>query len=202
MHPWPTIITSRRLPQSLQPPGGSGHGWPNAALRSGAQRQPLGRGLSVAVFGQCPRGAGCRGSQGHASSGAAICAEDKARPPPADPMRLTRRRYSAPPCRGVTIFCGHVLQHRIVQASPQRAFAAMVKRAGRGIAVASRCTATRRMSQPRRISLDWRSSRFSRSSAFSFAATSDGMPGVRPASRSAFFTQSSSVCGEQSILPQ
>lgn len=46
----------------------------------------------------------------------------------------------------------------------------------------------------RRISLTWRSSRFSRSSAFSFAATSDGMPCARPASRSAFFTHSNSVC--------
>jgi hypothetical protein len=37
----------------------------------------------------------------------------------------------------------------------------------------------------RRISLAWRSSRFSRSSVFSFAATSDRTLGERPMSRSA-----------------
>ncbi len=52
----------------------------------------------------------------------------------------------------------------------------------------------------RRISLTCRSSRFSRSSAFSFSATSVGMPGLRPLSRSAFFTHSCSVCAVQPIF--
>ena len=52
----------------------------------------------------------------------------------------------------------------------------------------------------RRISLACRSSRFSRSSAFSFSATSVGRPGLRPLSRSAFFTHSCSVCAVQPIL--
>ena len=53
-----------------------------------------------------------------------------------------------------------------------------------------------------RISLAWRSSRFSRSSAFSFAATSVGTPARPPASTSAFFTHSCSVCAAQPILAE
>src|SRR4030081_1628844 len=49
----------------------------------------------------------------------------------------------------------------------------------------------------RRISLAWRSSRFSRSSAVSFAATSEGRPGARPLSRSTFCTLSRNVCRDQ-----
>ena len=52
----------------------------------------------------------------------------------------------------------------------------------------------------RRISLACRSSRFSRSSAFSFAAMSVGTPARLPASTSAFFTHSFSVCPVQPIL--
>src|SRR6202167_3240167 len=52
----------------------------------------------------------------------------------------------------------------------------------------------------RRISLACRSSRFSRSRAFSFVATSVGTPARTPLSRSAFFTHSCSVCGVQPIL--
>src|SRR5580658_4242627 len=56
----------------------------------------------------------------------------------------------------------------------------------------------------RRISLACRSSRFSRSRAFSFVATSVGTPARTPArtplSRSAFFTHSCSVCAVQPIL--
>ena len=52
----------------------------------------------------------------------------------------------------------------------------------------------------RRISFACRSSRFSRSSAFSFSATSKDTPARLPLSTSAFFTQSSSVCVEQPIL--
>jgi len=53
----------------------------------------------------------------------------------------------------------------------------------------------------RRISLAWRSSRFSRSSAFSFADSSAGASGDRPLLRSAFWTHSRSVCGEQPNFP-
>jgi len=52
----------------------------------------------------------------------------------------------------------------------------------------------------RRISLACRSSRFSRSRAFILSATSVGAPALLPASTSAFFTQSSSVCAEQPIF--
>src|SRR5262249_8698006 len=52
----------------------------------------------------------------------------------------------------------------------------------------------------RRISLACRSSRFSRSSAFSLAAKSVGTPARRPSSTSAFFTHSLSVCAVQPIL--
>lgn len=52
----------------------------------------------------------------------------------------------------------------------------------------------------RRISLACRSSRFSRSSAFSFVATSVGTPTRTPLSRSAFFTHSRSVCAVQPIF--
>ena len=52
----------------------------------------------------------------------------------------------------------------------------------------------------RRISLACRSSRFSRSRAFSFVATSVGTPARAPLSRSAFFTHSCSVCAVQPIL--
>src|SRR5258708_11887806 len=51
----------------------------------------------------------------------------------------------------------------------------------------------------RRISLACRSSRFSRSRAFSFVATSVGTPARTPLSRSAFFTHSCSVCAVQPI---
>ena len=44
------------------------------------------------------------------------------------------------------------------------------------------------------------SSRFSRSKAFSFVATSEGKPARTPLSRSAFFTHSCSVCAVQPIL--
>jgi hypothetical protein len=54
----------------------------------------------------------------------------------------------------------------------------------------------------RRISFACRSSRFSRSSAFSFSATSVEMPARLPLSTSAFFTQSSSVCAEQPIFAE
>lgn len=49
----------------------------------------------------------------------------------------------------------------------------------------------------RSISLAWRSSRFSRSSSFIFAAISLGMPARLPPSTSAFLTQSFSVFAEQ-----
>src|SRR5262249_31722557 len=49
-------------------------------------------------------------------------------------------------------------------------------------------------------SLACRSSRFSRSSAFSLAAKSVGTPARRPLSTSAFFTHSLSVCAVQPIL--
>src|SRR5436190_13658840 len=52
----------------------------------------------------------------------------------------------------------------------------------------------------RRISLACRSSRFSRSRAFSRAAISVVTPGARPLSRSAFFSHSLSVCPVQPIL--
>src|SRR5436305_1961413 len=52
----------------------------------------------------------------------------------------------------------------------------------------------------RRISLACRSSRFSRSSAFSRAAISVVTPGARPLSRSPFFSHSLSVCPVQPIL--
>src|ERR1700721_2636021 len=52
----------------------------------------------------------------------------------------------------------------------------------------------------RRISLACRGSRFSRSRAFSFVATSVGTPARTPLSRSAFFTHSLRVCAVQPIL--
>src|SRR5690606_19469974 len=52
----------------------------------------------------------------------------------------------------------------------------------------------------RRISLACRSSRFSRSRALSFSATSLGTPARRPPSTSAFFTQSFRVWAEQPIF--
>src|SRR5256714_9122941 len=52
----------------------------------------------------------------------------------------------------------------------------------------------------RRISFACRSSRFSRSKAFSFSAISVGTPARCPLSISAFLTQSCSVCGVQPIL--
>src|SRR5258708_17204356 len=52
----------------------------------------------------------------------------------------------------------------------------------------------------RRISLAWRSSRFSRSRALSLVAISLVRPGLCPLSRSAFFTHSFSVCDVQPIL--
>jgi hypothetical protein len=52
----------------------------------------------------------------------------------------------------------------------------------------------------RRISLAWRSSRFSRSNAFILSAISLGTPGRRPLSTSAFLTHSRSVCGVQPIF--
>jgi len=52
----------------------------------------------------------------------------------------------------------------------------------------------------RRISFACRSSRFSRSRAFIFAAMSEVRPGLRPLSTSAFFTHSLSVCGVQPIF--
>jgi hypothetical protein len=52
----------------------------------------------------------------------------------------------------------------------------------------------------RRISLACRSSRFSRSSALSFAVTSDETPDRMPLSRPAFFTHSCSVCAVPLIL--
>ena len=52
------------------------------------------------------------------------------------------------------------------------------------------------------ISLAWRNSRFSRSSAISFAATSVGTPARPLASTSAFFTHSFSVCAAQPILAE
>jgi hypothetical protein len=53
-----------------------------------------------------------------------------------------------------------------------------------------------------KILLAWRSSRFSRSSAFSFSAISLGTPARLPLSTSARLTQSSSVCAEQPILAE
>ena len=52
----------------------------------------------------------------------------------------------------------------------------------------------------RRISLAWRSSRFSRSRALSLVAISLVRPGLCALSRSAFFTHSFSVCDVQPIL--
>ena len=52
----------------------------------------------------------------------------------------------------------------------------------------------------RRISLAWRSSRFSRSSAFMRSAISLETPGRLPRLTSAFLTQSFSVCGVQPIF--
>jgi len=52
----------------------------------------------------------------------------------------------------------------------------------------------------RSISFGWRSSRFSRSSAFMRSAISVGMPARRPLSTSDFLTQSFSVCGVQPIF--
>src|SRR5690606_15433505 len=52
----------------------------------------------------------------------------------------------------------------------------------------------------RRISLACRSSRFSRSRALSFSATSLGTPARLPPSTSAFFTHSCSVWAEQPIF--
>jgi hypothetical protein len=52
----------------------------------------------------------------------------------------------------------------------------------------------------RRISLACRSSRFSRSRALSFVATSVGTPARTPLSRSTFFTHSCSVCAVQPIF--
>src|ERR1700730_12718444 len=53
----------------------------------------------------------------------------------------------------------------------------------------------------RRISLAWRSSRFSRSRALSLAAMSPVRPGLCPLSRAAFFTHSFRVWGGQTIFP-
>jgi hypothetical protein len=52
----------------------------------------------------------------------------------------------------------------------------------------------------RRISFAWRSSRFSRSSAFIFSAMSLGMPARCPLSTSAFLTQLFNVFAEQPIF--
>jgi hypothetical protein len=52
----------------------------------------------------------------------------------------------------------------------------------------------------RRISFAWRSSRFSRSSAFIFSAISVGMPARRPPSTSVFLTHSFRVWGVQPIF--
>jgi hypothetical protein len=52
----------------------------------------------------------------------------------------------------------------------------------------------------RRISLAWRSSRFSRSSAFILSAISLEMPARRPLSTSAFLTHSFRVCGVHPIF--
>src|SRR6056297_1107069 len=54
----------------------------------------------------------------------------------------------------------------------------------------------------RRISLAWRSSGFSRSSAFILSAISLGMPARLPLSTSAFLTQSFSVFAEQPIFAE
>src|SRR6266481_8310987 len=54
----------------------------------------------------------------------------------------------------------------------------------------------------RRISFACRSSRFSRSKAFSFSAVSVGTPARLPLSTSAFFTHSRSVCAVQPILAE
>src|SRR5262249_19548699 len=54
----------------------------------------------------------------------------------------------------------------------------------------------------RRISFACRSSRFSRSKAFSFSAISVGTPARLPLSTSAFFTHSRSVCAVQPILAE
>src|SRR5512144_43892 len=54
----------------------------------------------------------------------------------------------------------------------------------------------------RGISFAWRSSRFSRSSAFSFSAIAVGMPARLPLSTSAFLTHSFSVCGAQPIFEE
>jgi hypothetical protein len=54
----------------------------------------------------------------------------------------------------------------------------------------------------RRISFAWRSSRFSRSSAFIFSAISLETPGRWPLSTSAFLTQSFKVCGAQPIFAE
>src|SRR3954454_20194393 len=51
-----------------------------------------------------------------------------------------------------------------------------------------------------RMSFARRSSRYSRSRAFSFSAISVGTPARCPRSTSAFLTQSCSVCGVQPIL--
>jgi putative transposase len=50
-----------------------------------------------------------------------------------------------------------------------------------------------------RISFAWRSSRFSRSSAFNFSAISVGIPARRPLSTSAFLIHSFSVCGARHL---
>jgi hypothetical protein len=54
----------------------------------------------------------------------------------------------------------------------------------------------------RRISFAWRSSRFSRSSAFMRSAISLETPGRLPLSTSAFLTQSFRVCGAQPIFAE
>src|SRR5258705_192670 len=54
----------------------------------------------------------------------------------------------------------------------------------------------------RRFSFACRSSRFSRSKAFSFSAISVGTPARLPLSTSAFFTHSRSVCAVQPILAE
>jgi len=54
----------------------------------------------------------------------------------------------------------------------------------------------------RKISLAWRNSRFSRSSAFMFSAISLETPARLPLSTSALLTQSFRVCGAQPIFEE
>src|SRR5207237_9711306 len=109
------------------------------------------------------------------------------------PGRSCRER-----CRGVISRCGN-RQHLADRLDPIRP-ALIVDERDHGLCRRSSSAWAKYADALRRISLACRSSRFSRSRAFSRAAISVVTPGARPLSRSAFFSHSLSVCPVQPIL--